>query len=143
MKESVALLLTDGVHAKIGKMKFLLALNLFALPISVVHAQSIEIVSPKHAYTFSYGDAISHQIERDQFTKEMMARVTFTNYPYAPDREPRRDEMFDFFFPGLHCDVRRNIGALSLSPKKFSCFAFRLSRACAQQLMSASDGRCR
>src|SRR2546425_9669045 len=89
-------------------MKFLLALALLVVAIASVHGQSIEIVSPKQAYTFAYGDAISHQIERDHLTNEMIARVTFSNYPYAGDRELRRDEMFDFVFPGLHFDAKQN-----------------------------------
>ena len=89
-------------------MKSVFGLALLALATSGAYAQNIEIVSPKHAYTFAYGDAISHQIERDHLTNEMIARVTFSNYPYAGDREARRDEMFDFVFPGLHFDATRN-----------------------------------
>src|SRR5262245_19606249 len=90
------------------RMKVLLGLVTFALAISTARGQSIEIVSPKHAYTFAYGDAILHQIERDRVTNEMIARVTFSNYPYAGDQEPRRDEMFDFVFPVLHFDATQN-----------------------------------
>src|SRR5262249_16701890 len=89
-------------------MKFLLGLVLLASAVPPVFAQSIEIVSPSHAYTYAYGDAISHQIERSQITNEMIARVTFSNYPFAGDHEQRRDEMFDFVFPGVHFDVARN-----------------------------------
>jgi len=89
-------------------MKLLLGLVAVGLAIPTAPGQSIEIVSPNHAYTFAYGDALSHQIERDPFTNEMIARVTFSNYPYAGDREPRHDEMFDFIFPGLHFDATRN-----------------------------------
>src|ERR1700757_4697503 len=87
-------------------MKILFGLLL--LPLTVGCGYGLEIVSPNHAYTFAYGDAISHQIERDHSTNEMIARVTFSNYPYAGDREPRRDETFDFVFPGLHFDAARN-----------------------------------
>jgi hypothetical protein len=90
------------------RMKVLLGLVTFALAISTARGQSIEIVSPKHAYTFAYGDAILHQIERDRVTNEMIARVTFSSYPYAGDQEFRRDEMFDFVFPGLHFDATEN-----------------------------------
>jgi hypothetical protein len=90
------------------RMKLLLGLVAFALAISTARGQSIEIVSPNHAYTFAYSDAFSHQIARDRLTNEMIARVTFSNYPYAGDREPRRDEMFDFVFPGLHFDATQN-----------------------------------
>jgi hypothetical protein len=89
-------------------MKLVLGLVAFALTISNAPGQSIEIVSPSHAYTFAYGDAFSHQIERDRLTNEMIARVTFSNYPCAGDREPRRDEMFDFVFPGLYFDAAQN-----------------------------------
>jgi hypothetical protein len=89
-------------------MKFLIGLALFVFAIAGVHGQSVKIVSPNHAYTFAYGDAILHQIERDHLTNEMIARVTFSNYPYAGDREPRCDETFDFVFPGLHFDAARN-----------------------------------
>jgi len=93
---------------KFNWMKLVLGLVAFALAISAAPGQSIEIVSPNHAYTFAYGDAFSHQIERDRLTNEMIGRVTFSNYPYAGDREPRRDETFDFVFPGLHFDATRN-----------------------------------
>jgi len=93
---------------KFIRMKLVLGLVAFALAISTAAGQSVEIVSPNHAYTFAYGDAFSHQIERDRLTNEMIARVTFSNYLYAGDREPRRDEMFDFVFPGLHFDAAQN-----------------------------------
>src|SRR5438552_17123872 len=89
-------------------MKFLPGLASFVFAIAAAHGQSLGIVSPNHAYTFAYGDAISHQIERDHLTNEMIARVTFSNYPYAGDRDPRRDEIFDFVFPGLQFDATRN-----------------------------------
>ena len=89
-------------------MKFMISLASFVFAIASAYGQSVEIVSPNKAYTFAYGDAISHQIERDHFTNEMIARVTFSNYPYAGDREPRRDETFDFVFPGLRFDAARN-----------------------------------
>ena len=89
-------------------MKFWFGLALLALAIPNAHGEGIEIVSPNHAYTFAYGDAFSHQIERDPLTNQMIARVWFSNYPYAGDCEPRRDEMFDFVFPALHFDATQN-----------------------------------
>lgn len=88
-------------------MQLLIGFILLALAVPIAHAESLEIVSPSHAYTFAYGDAVSHQIEHDQFTNEMIARVTFSNYPYAGDCDPRRDEVFDFVFPGLRFDATR------------------------------------
>ena len=87
----------------------MISLASFGFAIASAYGQSVEIVSPNKAYTFAYGDAITHQIERDHFTNEMIARVTFSNYPYAGDREPRRDETFDFVFPGLRFDAARNV----------------------------------
>jgi hypothetical protein len=89
-------------------MKFMISLASFVFAIASADGQSVEIVSPNKAYTFAYGDAISHQIERDHSTSEMIARVTVSNYPYAGDHEPRRDETFDFVFPGLRFDAARN-----------------------------------
>ncbi len=89
-------------------MKSVFGLALLALATSCAWAQNLEIVSSVHAYTYAYGDAISHQIERDQFTNEMIARVTFSNSPYAGDYEARHDEIFDFVFAGLHFDPTRN-----------------------------------
>ena len=60
-----------------------LFLGLLALAVPGAYGQSVEIVSPNHAYTFAYGDAILHQIERNHLTNEMIARVIFSNYPYA------------------------------------------------------------
>ena len=56
-------------------MKFWFGLALLALAIPNAHGEGIEIVSPNHAYTFAYGDAFSHQIERDPLTNQMIARV--------------------------------------------------------------------
>jgi len=37
-----------------------------------------------------------------------MARITFSNLPYAGDDNPRRDEPFDFQFPGVWFDRARS-----------------------------------
>ena len=89
-------------------MKFLFALALIGLAFARADGQSIEIVSPSQAYTFAYGAADFHQIERDHLTNEMIARVTFSNYPYAGDHEARRDETFDFAFPGVQFEAAPN-----------------------------------
>src|SRR6478609_7277860 len=36
------------------------------------------------------------------------ARITRSNWPYAGDDEPRRDEAFDFRFPGVHVDFAQH-----------------------------------
>jgi hypothetical protein len=72
-------------------------------------AEQIEIRSPDHTYTYAYGTAFSHQVDRDPCTNQLIARVTLSNYPYAGDRYPRRDETFDFRFPGLKFDPRARV----------------------------------
>ena len=48
-------------------------------------------------------------MEREPFTNQLIANVTFSNYPYAGDRQPRCDETFNFRFPGLRFDAAHQI----------------------------------
>jgi hypothetical protein len=68
-------------------------------------AGAISITSPDHVQTFAYGETLWHQLygERGQ----LAARITFSNLAYAGDEEPRRDESFDFRFPGVQFDPAR------------------------------------
>ena len=86
-------------------VKRLIVFVLMALTASIARAEQIEITSPDQAYTFAYGAVFSHQVERNPLTKQLIANVTFSNYPYAGDRQPRCDETFDFRFPGLRFDA--------------------------------------
>jgi len=86
-------------------MKRLIILLLLSSVGPIARAKEIEITSPDHAYTFAYGAVFSHQVEREPFTNQLIANVTFSNYPYASDRQPRCDETFDFRFPGLRFDA--------------------------------------
>ena len=70
-------------------------------------AGAISITSPDHAQTFAYGEMIWHQLYLDRSGRELAARITFTNLPYADSNEPRRDEPFDFRFPGVRFDPAR------------------------------------
>jgi hypothetical protein len=67
-------------------------------------AGAISITSPNHAQTFAYGEVIWHQLYLESRGGELAARITFSNLPYAGDDEPRRDESFDFRFPGVQFD---------------------------------------
>lgn len=69
-------------------------------------AGAISIASPDHAQTFAYGGMISRQLYLDRAGGELAARITFSNVAYASDSEPRRDESFDFRFPGARFDSR-------------------------------------
>ena len=71
-------------------------------------AGAISIPSPDHAQTFAYGGMISRQLYLNRGGGELAARVTFSNLPYAGDTEPRRDESFDFRFPGAQFDSARH-----------------------------------
>jgi hypothetical protein len=64
-------------------------------------AGAISITSPDHAQTFAYGEMIWHQLYLERTGAELGARITFSNLPYASSDEPRRDEPFDFRFPGV------------------------------------------
>jgi hypothetical protein len=65
-------------------------------------AGAISITSPDHAQTFAYGEMIWHQLYGER--GELATRIMFSNLPYAGDDEPRRDESFEFHFPGVQFD---------------------------------------
>ena len=70
-------------------------------------AGAISVISPDHAQTFAYGEMIWHQLYLERTGGELGARITFSNRPYAGSGEPRRDEPFDFRFPGVQFDSTR------------------------------------
>lgn len=72
-------------------------------------AGAIAITSPHHPQTFAYGEMISHQLYVPCMNEELVARITFSNLPYVGDDEPRRDESFDFHFPGVEFDSARRM----------------------------------
>jgi hypothetical protein len=81
---------------------------LFAANMSAI-ASVTSIVSPDHHQTFAYGEMLSHQLYLARTGGELAARITFSNLPYADDDQPRRDESFDFHFPGIKFDATRRI----------------------------------
>jgi len=72
--------------------------------VTSVSAHEMVLTSPDHARTFAYGEMLWHQLYVDSTSHELAARITFSNLPYADNREPRVDEPFDFRFPGTHVD---------------------------------------
>jgi hypothetical protein len=80
--------------------------TLFAASVSAI-ASATSIVSPDHHQTFAYGEMIWHQLYLERTGGELAARITFSNLPYVSDDEPRRDESFDFRFPGIKFDATR------------------------------------
>jgi len=79
---------------------------LFAASVSAI-ASATSILSPDHHQTFAYGEMLSHQLYLERAGSEVAARITFSNLPYVSDDEPRRDESFDFRFPGIRFDPTR------------------------------------
>lgn len=67
-------------------------------------ASEVAITSPDHPRTYAYGEMIWHQLYLNPSGGELAARITFSNLPYVSDYEPRRDEPFDFRFPGVYVD---------------------------------------
>jgi hypothetical protein len=67
-------------------------------------ADAVCIASPNHPQTFTYGATIWHELYLECAARELAARITFSNFPYAGDDEPRRDESFEFRFPGVQFD---------------------------------------
>ena len=80
--------------------------TLFAASVSAI-ASATSILSPDHPQTFAYGEMLSHQLYLERAGSELAARITFSNLPYVSDDEPRRDESFDFRFPGIRFDPTR------------------------------------
>ena len=80
--------------------------TLFAAGASAI-ASATSIVSPDRPQTFAYGEMIWHQLYLERTGGELAARITFSNLPYVSDEEPRRDESFDFRFPGIRFDPAR------------------------------------
>src|SRR5215510_12369525 len=61
-----------------------------------IMADAVSITSPDHAQTYAYGAVTWHQLYLKRTRSELAVRITFSNWPYAGDDEPRRDEAFDF-----------------------------------------------
>src|SRR5438270_13730951 len=86
--------------------------TLVAMSASAV-AGAIKITSPDHPQTYAYGATTWRELYLEPSNGGLMARVTFSNLPYAGDPNRRRDEPFDFPFAGARSDRAR--GAFSAS----------------------------
>lgn len=71
-------------------------------------ADAVSITSPDHARTYAYGAVTWHQLYLERRRHELAVRITFSNWPYADSNEPRRDEPFDFRFPGVHVNFAQH-----------------------------------
>ena len=88
-------------------MRVAILLAIFLTTSASAIAGAISVTSPNHAQTFAYGEMIWHQLYLERAGGELAARITFSNLPYVSSDEPRRDEPFDFRFPGIQFDSAR------------------------------------
>src|SRR6266853_1331126 len=104
--------------------------TLVAMSASAV-AGAIKITSPDHPQTYAYGATTWRQLYLEPSNGGLMARITFSNLPYAGDDNPRRDEPFDFQFPGVRFDRARSaFFASGRRGELIPVARFRGSRAC-------------
>jgi hypothetical protein len=89
---------------KIHTMRVAIFLAILVATSASAVAGSIKITSPDHPQTYAYGQTTWHQFYFEPRNGGLMARITFSNLPYAGDDNPRRDEPFDFNFPGVRFD---------------------------------------
>jgi hypothetical protein len=88
-------------------MRFAILLGILLGASGSAVADAITLTSPDHPQTFAYGEMIWRQLYLEGTGRELTARITFSNLPYASSDEPRRDEAFDFHFPGIQFDSAR------------------------------------
>src|SRR4029077_20520218 len=111
------------------RVAFFLA-TFFAASVSAF-ASAASILSPDHPQTFAYGEMIWRQLYLERAGGELAARITFSNLPYANSDERRRDEPFDFRFPGVRFDsMRRAFFASGRRGKPIPVARFRSDPAC-------------
>jgi hypothetical protein len=90
-------------------MRFVVLLTaIFATRMSVI-ADAVSVNSPDHAQTFAYGEMRAHRLYFDPAADELAAQITFSNSPYADSNDPRKDESFDFRFPGVRFDSAQRV----------------------------------
>jgi hypothetical protein len=112
-------------------MKWLTLLAVAVGSVAVAFGSEIVIRSPDHARTFAYGEMVRHQLYVDPTTHILGARVTFSNFPYVGDNEPRVDEPFDFRFSGVHVDpAKRALFARARRGNQITVALFRGEPTC-------------
>jgi len=86
------------------KLRFAL-LVLSTLP-AWLRAESIQIVSPDTAQTYSFSTIAHKKLLWDDAKQSLQAIITFTNAPYADKDQPKVEEFFSFRFPGVTYDSK-------------------------------------
>ena len=90
-------------------MRIAIALLITLTTSASMMADAISVASPDHAQTYAYGSVTWRQLYLTRTRGELAARITFSNVPFADSNEPRRDESFDFRFPGIQVDVAQHV----------------------------------
>jgi hypothetical protein len=89
-------------------MRIAIALIATLIMSASARADAISIASPNHARTYAYGAVTWRQLYLERTRGELAARITFSNVPFTDSNDPRRDEPFDFRFPGVHVDLAQH-----------------------------------
>ncbi len=90
-------------------MRIAILLAIFLVTNRSAVAGGISVTSPDRARTFAYGEMVWHQLYSARAGGELAARITFSNFPYVGDKEPRQDDPFDFRFPGVRFDAAQHV----------------------------------
>lgn len=86
-------------------MRTMLTLTILLVSTAWARGGEVVLTSPDRARTFAYGQMVWRQLSVDPARHALVARITFSNLPYAGSPDSRVDEPFDFVFPGTHTDL--------------------------------------
>jgi hypothetical protein len=89
-------------------MRIAIVLAVTLITSAAAMADAVSVTSPDHARTYAYGALTWQQLYLERTRGELVARITFSNFPFADANEPRTDEAFDFRFPGIHVDFTQH-----------------------------------
>jgi hypothetical protein len=89
-------------------MKALL-LTIIALVAAGARADTVCVISPDSAQTYSFSAIARKKLIWDEDRKLLQAIITFTNVPYADRVQPKVEEFFAFGFPGVTYDPTTRI----------------------------------
>jgi hypothetical protein len=79
------------------------------LVLSVMRADGVVIHSPDTAQTYALHSVQWKQLRWLPRARAFVASITFSNLNYESRAEPRRDERFDFAFPGVRLDAKDQV----------------------------------
>ena len=84
-------------------MKIALLAAMILLP-SLLKANTVRIVSPDTAQTYSYSNITWRYFRWNAGRQQFTARITFSNYNYVTHDERLDEESYNFEFPGVRFD---------------------------------------